>query len=117
MVIATSLGWGNVSTIALAVALAFPLGYSFTLWALLGAGLSRRRVLSTALASDSLDLGHGDRGQRSCRARSRRARGRSCDGLFWWSLALSFVLAFAAALPLNRWLIARGRGHVLVHAH
>jgi hypothetical protein len=37
------------------------------------------------------------------------------DGLFWWSLAVSLAIAFVVALPVNRWLIARGRGHALVH--
>ena len=39
------------------------------------------------------------------------------DGLFWWSLAVSLVIAFAFALPLNRWLIGRGKGHAVVHAY
>jgi membrane protein implicated in regulation of membrane protease activity len=37
------------------------------------------------------------------------------DGLFWWSLAVSLAIAFVVALPVNRWLIARGRGHAVVH--
>jgi hypothetical protein len=37
--------------------------------------------------------------------------------LFWTSLVLSLVVAFIAAFPVNRWLISRGRGHALVHAH
>jgi hypothetical protein len=48
-------------------------------------------------------------------------RGRSTQGwLFWWSLAVSLVIAFVAAFPVNRWLIARGRGHAVMrdlHAH
>jgi hypothetical protein len=39
------------------------------------------------------------------------------DILFWGSLALSLVIAFMAAFPVNRWLIARGKGHAVVHAH
>jgi hypothetical protein len=39
------------------------------------------------------------------------------DALFWSSLALSLAVAWVAAFPVNRWLIARGRGHVVVHAH
>ncbi|MBU6432184.1 MAG: DUF4396 domain-containing protein, partial [Nitrospirae bacterium] len=39
------------------------------------------------------------------------------NSLFWWSLAVSLILAGAAAFPVNRWLIARGKGHALVHAH
>ena len=39
------------------------------------------------------------------------------DGLFWGSLAVSLVIAFLVAFPVNRWLIARGLGHAVVHAH
>jgi len=39
------------------------------------------------------------------------------DPLFWVSLIVSLVLAGLAAFPANRWLIARGRGHALVHEH
>jgi hypothetical protein len=37
------------------------------------------------------------------------------DVLFWGALSMSLVIAGAFALPLNRWLIARGRGHAVVH--
>jgi hypothetical protein len=37
--------------------------------------------------------------------------------LFWGSLALSLAVAFVAAFPVNRALLARGRGHALVHSH
>jgi hypothetical protein len=37
------------------------------------------------------------------------------DTLFWGSLALSLVIAGAFAVPVNRWLIARGKGHAVVH--
>jgi hypothetical protein len=39
------------------------------------------------------------------------------DVLFWGSLAFALAVAWVAAFPVNRWLIARGRGHALVHAH
>ncbi len=39
------------------------------------------------------------------------------DPLFWGRLTVSLVLAGAAAFPVNRWLIARGKGYALVHAH
>jgi hypothetical protein len=39
------------------------------------------------------------------------------DGLFWWTIAVGFAIAFVVAFPLNRWLIARGRGHAVVHAY
>ena len=39
------------------------------------------------------------------------------DVLFWGSLALALGVAFVVALPVNRWLIARGRGHAVIHGH
>jgi Domain of unknown function (DUF4396) len=39
------------------------------------------------------------------------------EPLFWGSLAVSLAVAGAAAFPANRWLIARGRGHAVVHSH
>ena len=39
------------------------------------------------------------------------------DALFWWSLAVSLAIAFVSAFPVNRYLIARGRGHAVVHAY
>jgi hypothetical protein len=32
-------------------------------------------------------------------------------------LIVSLVVAFLAAWPVNRWLIARGMGHAVVHDH
>jgi len=39
------------------------------------------------------------------------------DPLFWGSLAAALVIAGAVAFPVNRWLIARGKGHAVVHEH
>jgi hypothetical protein len=37
--------------------------------------------------------------------------------LFWGSLAFALAVAFVAAFPVNRWLIARGKGHAVVHEY
>jgi Domain of unknown function (DUF4396) len=37
--------------------------------------------------------------------------------LFWGSLAFALLVAGVVAYPANRWLISRGRGHAVVHAH
>ena len=118
MVIATALGWGNIASIALAVALAFPFGYSFTLWPLLRSGLGLRPALGTALAADTISTSIMETVDNGFVVFVPGALAAGLgDGLFWWSLALSLVLAFIAAFPVNRWLIARGRGHALAHAH
>jgi len=118
LVIGTILGWGNVAIIALAVVLAFFFGYSLTMLPLLRSGLALATVLPIAFAADTLSItvmeivdnliiliipGAMEAGLTSL--------------LFWGSLALALAVAFVAAFPLNRWLIARGRGHAVVHQY
>jgi hypothetical protein len=118
MVIATALAWGDVASIALAVGLAFPFGYSFTLMPLLRSGLGLRRSLGTAFAADTVSISVMETVDNAFVALVPGALAAGLgDGLFWWSLALSLALAFVAAFPVNRWLIERGRGHALAHAH
>ena len=117
MVIGTALGWGNAATIALAVVLAFFFGYALTLRPLLSV-MSFAAAMRLALAADTASItvmeivdnaimlvipGAMDAGLASI--------------LFWASLAVSLAIAAVAAFPVNRWLIARGRGHAVVHAH
>jgi hypothetical protein len=118
MVIASALGWGNIASIALAVALAFPLGYSLTLWSLLRSGLGLKPTLETAFAADTVSITVMETVDNGFVALVPGALAAGlADGLFWWSLGLSLLLAFVAAFPVNRWLIARGRGHARVHAY
>ena len=118
MVIGTALGWGDVATIALAVVLAFFFGYSLTMIPLLRSGLALSAVLPLAFAADTLSItimeivdnlimvvipGAMDSGLTSF--------------LFWGSLAFALAVAFVVAFPVNRWLIARGKGHAVVHEY
>jgi hypothetical protein len=117
MVIATALGWGDLASIALAVALAFPFGYSFTLWPLLQARLPLQTALATAFAADTISISIMETVDNGFVVFVPGALAAGLDdALFWWSLALGLALAFVAAFPANRWLIARGRGHAVVHA-
>jgi hypothetical protein len=118
MVIATAVGFGNALSIALAVALAFDFGYSFTMLPLLRAGLALGVVIPLALASDTLSIGTMEIVDNAFILIVPGAiEAELGDGLFWWSLGLSLVIAFVAAFPVNRLLIARGRGHAVVHAY
>ena len=118
MVIATAAGLGNALSIAIAVALAFAFGYSFTMLPLLKAGLALAIVIPLAFASDTLSIGTMEIVDNAFILLVPGAIDAELgDGLFWWSLGLSLVIAFAAAFPVNRLLIARGRGHAVVHAH
>ena len=111
MVIATALGWGNAASIALAIVLAFFFGYSFTLLPLVRGGVGMRSALGTAFASDTISITIMEIVDNAfiLIVPGAIAAGLT-DSLFWWSLLVGLFIAFWAAFPANRWLIARGRG-------
>jgi uncharacterized protein DUF4396 len=116
MILATALGWGNAASIVVSIALAFCFGYALTLRSVLRAGVDLRRGLSLAFASDTLSITTMEIVDNAfiVLVPGALAAGLT-DALFWWSLAVSLAIAFLAAVPVNRWLIARGRGHAVVH--
>jgi len=118
LVIATALGWGNGASIAVAVVLAFVFGYSFTLVPLVRAGIAFATALGLALASDTLSIAVMEIVDNAIILLWPGAMDAGlADILFWGSLAIALAIAFVAAFPVNRALIARGRGHAVVHAH
>lgn len=118
MVIGTALGLSNVTTIALAVALAFLFGYSLTLLPLLRAGIAFGAALSLALASDTLSILTMEVVDNAIMLVIPGAMDAGLNTLlFWSSLAVALVIAGAFAFPVNRWLISKGKGHALVHSH
>ena len=118
MVIGTALGFSDLGTIALAVALAFLFGYGLTSLPLLRSGLALAAVIPIALASDTLSIATMEIVDNAIILVIPGAMEAGLDSLlFWGSLAVALLIAGAAAFPVNRWLIARGRGHAVVHAH
>jgi uncharacterized protein DUF4396 len=118
MAIATALGWGNAASIALAVALAFVFGYALTLTPVLRAGVPPRRALGLAFASDTASIAVMELVDNAFILLVPGAIDAGLgDALFWWSIGVGLAIAFVFAFPLNRWLIARGRGHAVVHAY
>jgi hypothetical protein len=114
--IGTALGWSNIATIALAIALAFLFGYSLTSWPLLRAGLAFAAVVPIALASDTLSIATMEIVDNAIILIIPGAMEAGLgDLLFWASLAVALVIAGFAAFPVNRWLLARGKGHAAVH--
>jgi hypothetical protein len=112
----TALGLSNAVTIALAVALAFLFGYTLTSLPLLRAGLALSAVIPIALASDTLSIATMEIVDNVIILAIPGAMDAGLGSLlFWGSLAFALVVAGAFALPVNRWLIARGKGHVAVH--
>jgi hypothetical protein len=116
MAIGTALGFSDWGTVALAVALAFVFGYSLTSLPLLRAGLALATVVPIALASDTASIAVMEIVDNAIIVVIPGAlEAELGDLLFWGSLAFSLVVAGFVALPLNRWLIARGKGHAAVH--
>jgi Domain of unknown function (DUF4396) len=116
MIIGTALGWSNWATIVLAIVLAFLFGYAFTSYPLLRAGLAFAAVVPIALASDTLSIAIMELVDNAILLLIPGAMDAGLgDVLFWGSLAVALVIAGAAAYPANRWLIARGKGHAVVH--
>ncbi|MGZ8422563.1 MAG: DUF4396 domain-containing protein [Nitrospira sp.] len=117
MAVGTALGWSNWPTVGLAVILAFLFGYGMTLWPLRRAGMAWGAALGLAFASDTLSMTTMEVVDNAIMLVLPGAMEASLSApLFWGSLVVSLVLAGAAAFPVNRWLIARGQGHALVHA-
>lgn len=118
MVIGTALGWSNGATIAVSVALAFAFGYAFTMAPLLRAGIAPRAAASLALVSDTASIALMEVVDNAAMLVWPGAMEAGLASMtFWIALAASLLLAGAAAYPLNRALIARGKGHAIVHAH
>lgn len=116
MAIGTALGFSSLATVALAVALAFLFGYTLTSLPLLRAGLALSAVVPIALASDTFSIALMELVDNAIMLLVPGALEAGIgDLLFWGSLCFALVVAGAAAFPLNRWLIARGKGHTAVH--
>ena len=118
MVIGTALGWGDWPTILLAVVLAFCFGYSLTLVPLLRGGIALATALPLALASDTVSIAVMEVVDNAIMLLIPGAMEAGLTNLlFWGSLAAALAIAGAIAFPVNRWLIARGKGHAVVHEH
>jgi len=118
MVIGTSAGFSDLGTIALAVALAFFFGYLLTSIPLLRSGLSLAAVVPLAFASDTISIAIMEVVDNAIMLLIPGAMDAGPGSLlFWGSLAVALLIAGAFAFPANRWLISRGKGHAVVHAH
>jgi hypothetical protein len=116
MAIGTALGFSDLGTIALAVALAFLFGYGLTSLPLLRAGLALGTVIPIALAADTLSIATMEIVDNAIMLAVPGAMEAGIGSLlFWGSLSFALVIAGAVALPVNSWLIARGKGHAVVH--
>ncbi len=116
LAIATALGWHDLPSVLLAIVLAFAFGYALTIRPLVASGMPLRRAGRLAIASDTLSITTMEVVDTAIVLIIPGAMAAGLlDPLFWGSLAVALAIAGAVAYPVNRWLIARGRGHALVH--
>jgi hypothetical protein len=116
LVLATWWGWATGPSIALAVLLAFVFGYSFTLVPVLRSGMTVRRAIAVALAADTVSIVTMEVVDNGVMLALPGAMDAGLGDLrFWGSLAFALAVAFVLTVPVNRWLIARGKGHAVVH--
>ncbi len=117
-VIGSGLNWGAMATEALAIPLAFTFGYSLTMRPLLRQGINLKRATKLALASDTLSITTMVIVDTLIMISIPGALNAGpATALFWGSLALALAVSFVFALPVNRYLIARGKGHAVIHEH
>jgi hypothetical protein len=116
MVLSTVFGFGNALSIAVSISLAFTFGYGLTLRPVIAAGVAPRRALSLAFASDTVSISTMEVVDNAFILLIPGAMAAGLgDRVFWWSLLTSLVVAFVATVPVNRYLISRGRGHAVLH--
>ena len=118
MVLATWWGWANAPSIALSIVLAFVFGYSLTMRPVLRAGVPLRDAIRVAFAADTVSIAVMEAVDNGFILLVPGALDAGLsDALFWWSLVVSLVIAFVVTVPVNRILIARGKGHAAVHGY
>jgi hypothetical protein len=116
LVVGTALGLGNLATIVIAIALAFVFGYTLSTLPLLRAGLGAGAALTVVLAADTLSIATMEAVDNLVVALIPGAMDAGLvNPTFWLSMMLALTAAFFAAWPVNRYLLARGKGHALTH--
>jgi hypothetical protein len=118
MALATAFGWGNVAQMVTAIFLAYVFGFGLTAMPLIRAGLAAGAIVSTALAADTLSITIMEVIDNLIVAVWPGALDAGLgDAVFYISIAVGFAVAYPFAFLANRYLIARGKGHAVVHQH
>jgi Domain of unknown function (DUF4396) len=117
MVVGTWLGWSNLATVVLSIALAFVFGYALTVRSVLRSGLDVRSALKVALAADTASIAVMEVIDNAVVLAVPGAMDAGLGSLlFWGTLAFSLAVAFVVTTPFNKWMIGRGKGHAVMHA-
>jgi hypothetical protein len=116
MVLATWWGWSTVPSLVLAIVLAFFFGYLLTFTSVRRAGLGLGAAIGTALAADTVSITVMEIVDNAFLVLLPGAMEATLtSALFWWSLAVALAVAFVVTVPVNKWMIGRGKGHAVVH--
>lgn len=116
LLVGTALGLATLPTVVLSVALAFVFGFTLSSLPLVRAGLGVLAALGTVVAADTVSIATMEVVDNLVMALLPGAMGAGLvNSVFWIGMTLSLAAAFVAALPVNRWLLARGKGHALTH--
>lgn len=116
MILSTWWGWPALPSVLLSVALAFCFGYGLTYWSLRGHSIEPKRKMKTAAASDTVSITSMEIiDNLFILAVPGAIHAGLNTALFWWSLLVSLAVAFVVTVPVNKWLIARGKGHAVIH--
>ncbi|WP_253826460.1 DUF4396 domain-containing protein [Prauserella aidingensis] len=118
MIIGTALGWHTVGTVVLSVALAFLFGYALSMRGVVRAGVGFGTALRVALAADTVSIAVMEITDNAVMVLVPGAMDAGlATVLFWVTLAVALGIAFVVTVPVNRWLIGKGRGHAVAHAY
>jgi hypothetical protein len=118
MVLATWWGWSTWPSVALAVALAFFFGYLLTMSSVLRSGLTFAAAVRVALAADTVSIAVMEVVDNAVMVSVPGAMHAGlANWIFWAALAFSLLVAFVVTVPVNKWMIGRGKGHAVVHEY
>ncbi|RLZ03063.1 hypothetical protein CWC38_07760 [Kocuria tytonicola] len=116
LILSTVFGWDNVVGTAVAIALSFVFGYTLSSLPLLRAGISVGQALRLVLAADTVSILTMEVVDNLVMWLVPGAMNAGLlNALFWGSMALSLVIAYFAAYPVNKALLRRGKGHAITH--
>jgi hypothetical protein len=118
LMIGTGLGLGNGATIVISIALAFAFGFTLSSLPLLRAGLTLGASLSVIVAADTLSIASMEIVDNLVMAVIPGAMNAGLvNPVFWIGMMIALTAAYAAAYPVNRYLLQRGKGHALTHEY
>lgn len=114
LIVGTALGLSNFATIVLAIVLAFIFGFTLSTLPLLKVGVGFFAALSVVFAADTLSIATMEVVDNLVMYIIPGAMDAGLvSPLFWISMPISLAAAFLAALPVNKYLLKRNKGHAL----